>query len=91
MSRGRREFTEEQTREIGRRIGVDFSVISIEEFRKGLAVELEHGSYDPQTNITFDNPVTTGKIALAHLKLLPDYYTRLIRMEQEATLSKKAS
>ena len=50
----------------------------------GLRVELEHGSHDPQTNVTNDDPLLTGKIALAHLKEFGDYYTRLTRMEAEA-------
>ena len=47
-------------------------------------VELEHGSRSPETNVTNDDPVTTGKIALAHLREIPDYYTRLAEMERAA-------
>jgi hypothetical protein len=79
-----REFTVEEAREIGDQIGVDWSVIPIEEFRVGLSVELEHGAHDPQTNVTNDDPIATGKIALAHLKEFADYYTRLTRMEADA-------
>ena len=50
----------------------------------GLKVELEHGLCDSQTNVTNDDEVMTGKIALAHLKEIPDYYTRLEEMEKEA-------
>jgi hypothetical protein len=50
----------------------------------GLEVELEHGKRDPPTNVTNDDPVLTGKIALAHLNEYPDYYTRLAKMEKEA-------
>jgi hypothetical protein len=50
----------------------------------GMDVELEHGSHDEETNVTNDDPLTTGKIALAHLKEFPDYYTRLDKMEKEA-------
>jgi hypothetical protein len=49
-----------------------------------MEVELEHGRHDPQTNVTNDDPILTAKIALAHLKEFPDYYTRLKRMEEEA-------
>lgn len=68
-------------RAIGDRIGVDWAKIPLEEFRRGFAVELEHGARDPQTNVTDDDEIMTGKIALAHLKELPDYYTRLAAME----------
>ena len=49
----------------------------------GLEVELEHGARDPQTNVTGDDLIMTGKIAWAHLKEIPDYYTRLEKMEKE--------
>lgn len=81
---GKREFSEEEARRIGDAIGVDWSRIPLEEFRMGLRVELEHGLQDGQTNVTSDDELTTGKIALAHLKEFPDYYTRLRKMEDEA-------
>lgn len=79
-----REFSAEEAQELGSRIGVDWKRIPLEEFRRGLSVELEHGAHDPQTNVTNDDPLTTAKITLAHLKEFPDYYTRLGRMEKEA-------
>ena len=81
---GNREFTAEEARSIGDEIGVDWSLIPVQEFRIGLGVELEHGAHDPQTDVTGDDPISTGKIALAHLKEFPDYYTRLTRLEAEA-------
>ncbi len=50
----------------------------------GMDVELKHALHDPSTNVTDDDPVVTGKIALAHLNEFPDYCTRLVRMEEEA-------
>lgn len=50
----------------------------------GLAVELEHGTGDPETNVTNGDEVMIAKIAWAHLKEIPDYYTRLLKMEKEA-------
>jgi hypothetical protein len=81
---GKREFGAKEAKEIGGRIGVDWSRIPIDEFRMGLSVELEHGAHDPETDVTEDDFLLTGKIALAHLKEFPDYYTRLARMEAEA-------
>jgi hypothetical protein len=69
---------------VGRRIGVDFNKIDVDQFSKGLSVELEHGARDPETNVTNNDLIMTGKIAWAHLKELPDYYTRLEKMEAEA-------
>jgi len=81
---GNRQFTSDEAKKIGDEIGVDWNKISIDEFRMGLAVELEHGTHDPDTNVTDDDFVATGKIALAHLKEFADYYTRLGKMEAEA-------
>src|SRR5579862_9448057 len=79
-----RRTTSEEARRVGDAIGVDWSRFDIEQFRTGMDVELEHGSHDPQTDVTHDDPIVTGKIALAHMKEFPDYYERLERMEQDA-------
>jgi len=78
------QFTAEQARRIGDTLGVDWGTVDLEQFRAGLRVELEHGSHDPQTDVTHDDPLLTGKIAWAHLKEFADYYTRLAQMEQQA-------
>jgi len=65
-------------------LGINWKKFDIEQYRMGLDVELEHGLVDPHTNVTDDDPVVTGKIALAHLNEFPDYYTRLEKMETEA-------
>jgi len=83
----RREgFTVDDARQIGEQLGIDWDAapFDVEQFRQGLDVELEHGARDPSTNVTEDDPLVTGKIALAHLNEFPDYYTRLERMEEEA-------
>jgi hypothetical protein len=79
-------YSIEEARGIGAEIGIDWNAapFSAEEFHSGLAVELEHGTHDPETNVTNDDPILTGKIALAHLREFPDYYTRLEQMEEEA-------
>lgn len=79
-----RHFTDEEARKIGEALNIDWSKFDIGQFRMGLEVELEHGRRDPATNVTNDNPVLTGKIALAHLNEFPDYYIRLKKMEEEA-------
>jgi Protein of unknown function (DUF5661) len=79
-------FTAEEARSTGERIGIDWatSPFDVEQFRMGMDVELEHGSHDPETNVTDDDTLVTGKIARAHLNEFPDYYTRLSAMEAEA-------
>ncbi len=81
---GKKSFTTEEAKTIGDKIGIDWSIYDLEQFRRGLEVELEHGSHDPETNVTNDDEILTGKIALAHLKEIKDYYTRLDKMESEA-------
>ena len=80
------EFSSEQARVAGERIGIDWatSPFDVEQFRMGMDVELEHGTQDPQTNVTDDDVTVTAKIARAHLNEFPDYYSRLAVMEAEA-------
>lgn len=81
---GAKEFTSDEARRIGDALGIDWSQVDLEQFRMGLAVELEHGTRDPETDVTHDDLTLTGKISLAHLREFPDYYTRLDKMEEEA-------
>ncbi|NOS85614.1 MAG: hypothetical protein HOP31_10775 [Ignavibacteria bacterium] len=78
------KFTTEEAKWAGEQIGIDWQEYDIEQFRMGLEVELEHGLIDPVTNVTNDDLTMTAKIALAHLREIPDYYTRLKKMEAEA-------
>lgn len=80
----KRQFSTEEARSIGTQLDIDWSQIDLEQFRRGLTVELEHGAMDPETNVTGDDLVLTGKIVWAHLKEIRDYYTRLEQMESEA-------
>lgn len=80
----KKHFTTEQSLEIGDKLGIDWSRFDVEQFRMGLNVELEHGLRDPLTDVTSNDPILTGKIALAHLNEFADYYTRLEKMEREA-------
>lgn len=79
-----KKFNQIEAKKIGNSLKIDWEKVSIEQFTKGLNVELEHGSKDPQTNATDNDGKLTGEIALAHLKEFPDYYTRLAKMEKVA-------
>jgi len=78
------KFTTEQALGIGNKLGIDWGRLNVEQFRMGLDVELEHGLNSPTTDVTGNDPIITGKIALAHLNEYADYYTRLKKMEREA-------
>jgi hypothetical protein len=79
-----KKFTLEEAKDLGSKLGIEFKNFDAEQFMDGINVELEHGARDPETNVTNNDPLLTGKIALAHLKDFPDYYSRLKKMEKEA-------
>ena len=80
----RKTVSQRKARKIGEELGIDWTRFDFAEFRRGMDVELEHGRRDPATDVTGDDLLLTGKIALAHLNEFPDYYQRLARMEEEA-------
>ena len=69
-------------------IGSEALDVSIEAFKQGLEVELEHGVQYPDANVTNNHPLLTGKIVLAHLKEMLDYYLRLDVAELEGDMLK---
>ncbi|MFH0969454.1 MAG: DUF5661 family protein [Patescibacteria group bacterium] len=77
-------FNSEDASSVGEQLNIDWSKFDVEQFRMSMDVELEHGKRNLNTNVTEDDPLITGKIALAHLNEFPDYYTRLSKMENEA-------
>jgi hypothetical protein len=82
----KQSFTTEEARAVATQLEIDFGALGcdLEQFRMGLGVELEHGPRDPETDVSGNDPIVTGKIALAHLTEFPDYYTRLDVLEREA-------
>ena len=80
----RKPFTPDEAKIMGGKLGIKWDKFDVDQFRRGMDVELEHGLSDPATNVTNDDPLITGKIALAHLNEIPDYYDRLEKMEDEA-------
>jgi len=80
----KKRFSLTEAKQIGETLGVDWHAFNVAQFQAGLEVELEHGVRDVQTNVSNDEALVTGKIALAHLEEYPDYYTRLSAMEKEA-------
>jgi hypothetical protein len=84
MSKSKKHFSAQEAKKIGKKLGIDWNKFDVEQFHMGLDVELEHGTRDPHTNVTNDDPLMTGKIALAHLNEFADYYTRLAKLEKEA-------
>jgi hypothetical protein len=80
----KKRVSEAEAKKIGEQLGITWDKFDVDQFRRGMEVELEHGARDPATNVTNDDLMITGKIALAHLNEFPDYYDRLEKMEREA-------
>jgi hypothetical protein len=81
IAKKQKKFSKEETKKIGDKLNIDWNKIDINEMVAGMAVELEHGTINPKSNITNDDPVMTFKIVLAHMFECSDYYTRLKKME----------
>jgi hypothetical protein len=79
-----KKFSEENAKVIGDDLGINWKEVKLDEFTKGVNIEMEHGTRYPETNVTNNDGNMTGKIAWAHLKEFPDYYTRLEKLEKEA-------
>ena len=79
-----KKLNAKDAKEIGDDLGIDWNEVKLDEFTKGVNVEFEHGTRFPETNVTNNDENMTGKIAWAHLKEFPDYYTRLEKLEKEA-------
>ena len=79
-----KQFTVQEAKAVGDELEIKWDKFDVHQFRRGMDVELEHGTRDPLTNVTNDDPIMTGKIALAHLNEFSDYYDRLEEMEEEA-------
>ena len=80
----KKQFSQEEAKALAEQLGVDWAHFDVVQFTMGINVELEHGTQDPLTNVTDDDPLTTARIALAHLTEFPDYYTRLDKLEKKA-------
>ena len=80
----KKQFTAQEAKTVGDELGIKWDKFDVDQFRRGMDVELEHGTRDLGTNVTNDDPIMTGKIALAHLNEFSDYYDRLEEMEEEA-------
>ncbi len=78
----------EEAKIIQAEVGEEATQISLDVFRIGLEIELEHGRQFSDANVTNNHPILTGKIVLAHLKEMLDYYERLEVAELEGDLLK---
>lgn len=80
MTEEKQQFSDNQAKQIGNVLGVDWNIYEVEQLRLGIEIELEHGVRDPHKNVTQEDLLYSGKIAWAHLNDNPDYYTRFERI-----------
>jgi hypothetical protein len=78
-----KKITLNEAKKVGDKLNIDFNVIDITEWRDGMQIELEHGTHNKKTNVTGNDLMKTGKIALAHILEMKDYYIRLKKMEEQ--------
>ncbi len=78
-----KKFTLPEAMDVAKQLGIDFSKVGFtpEEYLEGMNIELEHGTVDEETNVSNDDPLVTGKIALAHLNEVASYYNEDIGLE----------
>lgn len=83
----KKDFSQQEAKNIASKIGAKLSPKGVSQFQKGLKVELEHGTEGTKegmnTDVTHDDPIKTGKIALAHINEFPEYYKSLNTMEEK--------
>jgi len=79
-----KQFTLAEARVIGDKLGLDWTVVDLKEFRLGMNAEFADGAYNPITHFASDDPIMIGKIVRTNLAEAPDYYTRWARMEKAA-------
>jgi vacuolar-type H+-ATPase subunit H len=78
-----KKFTLSEALQVAQKLNIDFEKAGFtpEEYLEGMNIELEHGIVDAHTNVTNNDPLVTGKIALAHLNEISIYYNDDIGLE----------
>ena len=57
----KRRISADEAKQVGSTLGLDWKTVDLEQFRRGLEVELEHGARDPETNVTNDDIRSQGR------------------------------
>jgi hypothetical protein len=80
----RKQISSDEARRIGESLHIDWDQVDLEQFRQGLMGNHEQEAIDPETGLTYDGVLLSGKLVLAHMQEFPDYFTRLARLKAEA-------
>ncbi|HLO33582.1 MAG TPA: DUF5661 family protein [Anaerolineales bacterium] len=79
----RKQISLDEAKHVGESLHIDWEQVDLEEFRQGLMGDHKTGAVDPETGLTYDSVLLTGKIVLAHMEAFPDYSTRLAKLKKE--------
>ena len=79
----RKQLSSEEAKRIGEALHIDWDQVDLEQFRQDLMGNHNQGSIDPETGLTYDGVLLTGKVVLDHMQEFPDYFTRLAKLKEE--------
>jgi hypothetical protein len=79
----RKQISSNEAKRIGDSLYIDWDQVDLEQFRQGLMGNHKQGVMDPETGLTYDNVLLSGKVVLAHMQEFPDYFTRLAKLKAE--------
>ncbi len=79
----RKRISSEEAKLIGESLHIDFEQVDLDEFRLGLMGHPKRGTVDLETGLAYDGVLLTGKVILAHMQEIPDYFTRLAKLKAE--------
>ena len=78
----RKRISLEEARRVGEALYIDWGQVDLEEFRQGLMGH-HRAVIDPESGHTYEAVLHTGKVVLEHAQEIPDYYSRLAKLEAE--------
>jgi len=79
----RKQISSEEAKRIGESLHIDWDQVDLEQFRQDLMEDRRQEAVDPETGLTYDGVLLSGKIVMAHIQEFPDYFTRLARLKTE--------
>jgi hypothetical protein len=79
----RKKISIDEAKRVGESLHIDWEQVDLEEFRQGLMGNHKQDAVDPETGLTYDGVLLTGKVVLTHMEEFPDYFSRLAKLKEE--------
>ena len=79
----RKKISTDEAKRVGESLHIDWEQVDLEKFRQGLMGNHKQDAVDPETGLTYDGVLLTGKVVLTHMEEFPDYFTRLAKLKEE--------